>query len=112
VWHPHRLQSQPQDLLELGDGGLRIIERQQGDAHETCILGTELRHRAVVSARCAVALFERSLLAERQAFREGCKYQLACEAQNIEGLRAFVAIEGTERIVAFGSGQQPVAQRQ
>ena len=98
--------------FQLRERCLRIVERQQRDAHEPRILAAELRHRAVVRARSCVALVDRALEREGEAFGERREYELPREAEQIERLCTLVAIERAERHVAFRAADQSVAERE
>ena len=110
--YPHGLETQPQNVLQLRERGLRVVERQQCDAHQSLILATELCHAAIVRARGCVAFFDRTFEREGETFGEGREHELTCETQQVECLRAFRRVECAERHVAFRTADQSVAERE
>ena len=59
-----------------------------------------------------ITVFDRALERERQPFRKRREHELSCESQQVERLRALVAIEGAQRHVAFRSADERIAERQ
>ena len=98
------------EVVERGDCELGLVERQGGDPQEALILCAEVRHGPVVCARCGIAKLER-LAVEARAGGKRRENELAVKAQLIERLLALLPVEGAQRLVALGPGDEIGTQR-
>ncbi len=106
---PHRSQAQGLGVLDLGDGGVDLVQGHDGHAEQARIGVAELRHRAIVRRSRRVADGE-GLGFEDQPGAETGKHHLSLEPKQLQRRGALVAVEGAEGLVPLGAAGEVVAQ--